>query len=155
MNETDLKCKTGEAGFTPLEMIAAVCLIALAFTLVMPRLGATRQAMKLRATAVELSSNLKITRAAALRSNSDAVLVIDTNNRKYATAGVVKPQQIPRDMALTFEAKAGEATGAAQGGFRFRPDGTASGGHIRLKSGTNAAVITIDWLTGAVTLAMR
>jgi general secretion pathway protein H len=155
MKELAARCKTGEAGFTLLEMIAAVCLIALAFTLVMPRLGATRQAMKLRATAVELSSNLKITRASALRNNSDAVLVIDTANRKYATAGVVKSQQIPRDVALTFEAKAGEATGAAKGGIRFRPDGTASGGHIKLKSGTDAAVVSVDWLTGAVTLTMR
>ncbi len=145
----------GEAGFTLLEMILAVAIIALAVSIVMPRLGLNRQSMKLRATAVELASNLKITRAAALSRNDDAIFIIDIANRKYAAAGAVKAKQIPRDMALTFEAQAAESARASEGGFRFRPDGSSSGGRIKLKSGAEAAIISVDWLTGAVTLNIR
>ena len=79
-----------DAGFSLLEMIAAICLIALAVSIVMPRLGGSRQALTLRATAVELASSLKIARAAARSSNADTVLVIDTAKRSYAAHGAVK-----------------------------------------------------------------
>jgi general secretion pathway protein H len=148
-------CSSNDCGFTLLEMIAAVCLIALAASVVMPRIGASRQAMKLRATAVELASNLKMTRTAALTSNADAVLVVDAESRKYSAAGAVKPTQIPKDIALRYVAKAVEFASPSHAGFRFRPDGTASGGEIALQSGTNVATISIDWLTGAVTLNVR
>ena len=78
-----------DAGFTLLEMIAAICMIALAVTLVMPRISASRQAMKLRSTAVQLASNIKITRAAAKTANIDTVFVINTASRTYAAAGAV------------------------------------------------------------------
>lgn len=144
-----------DAGFTLLEMIAAICMIALAVTLVMPRISASRQAMKLRSTAVQLASNIKITRAAAKTANIDTVFVINTASRTYAAAGAVKPTLIPRDIALSFKAKVAETAVASHGGFSFRPDGTASGGEIKLQSGSDTAMIAIDWLTGAVTLNVR
>ena len=149
------EARTREAGFTLLEMIAAVTLIALAVSVVMPRIGVSRQTMKLRAAAVELSSSLKITRAAALATNTDAVLVIDTARRNYAASGAVKSKTIPREIGLTFETPVAESADTSHGGFRFRPDGTASGGRISLRSGADAASISIDWLTGAVTLTQR
>ncbi len=155
MSHQTPEARTSEAGFTLLEMIAAVALIALAVSVVMPRFSASRQALKLRATAVELSSSLKTTRAAALSANTDAVLVIDTARRNYSADGAVKLKQIPRDVALTFETPVAESADASHGGFRFHPDGTASGGRIGLRSGTDAASISVDWLTGAVTLNMR
>jgi general secretion pathway protein H len=143
---------TTQAGFTLLEMIAALALIALAVGIIMPRLGLSRQAMALRETAVELASNLKLTRTASLTSNAETILIIDTGTRRYSAPGVVKSTAIPRDVGLSFTAKAADSTGAKRGGFRFRPDGTSSGGSITLRSGTNTAKVGVDWLTGAITL---
>jgi general secretion pathway protein H len=152
MMPMDPRQNTSDAGFTLLEMIAALCLFAIAVGIVMPRLGVSRQAMALRQTAVELASNLKLTRTASLTSNAETVLVIDTAARRYSSPGVVKNTAIPRDVALSFTAKASASAGPAQGGFRFSPDGTASGGVITLQSGTNKAKVTVDWLTGAIAL---
>jgi general secretion pathway protein H len=155
MTATRASCGSNDAGFTLLEMIAATCLMALAAGLIMPRIGASRQTMRLRATTVELASNLKMTRAAALASNADAVLMVDIESRKYAAPGVVKPTQISKDISLRYEAEAVEQVNPSRAGFRFRPDGTASGGRIALQSGANVATISVDWLTGAVTLNVR
>ncbi len=144
--------RTGEAGFTLLEMIATLALVALAVSLVMPRLSASRQSMRLRAVAVEMASNMKIARAEALKTNTDAVFVLDTSNRTYAAAGAVASKQIPRDIAVSFESQAAESSSPSRAGFRFRPDGTASGGSIKLQAGPSVAAISVDWLTGAVTL---
>ena len=144
--------RAGEAGFTLLEMIATLALVALAVSLVMPRLSTSRQSMRLRTLAVEMASNLKIARAEALKTNTDAVFVLDTFNRSYAAAGAVAVKQIPRDIIVSFESLAAESSGPSHAGFRFRPDGTASGGSIKLQAGPSVAVISVDWLTGAVTL---
>lgn len=155
MQPNDERRLRSNAGFTMLEMIAALALIALAVGIILPRFGASRQAMTLRSTAVELSSGLKNARAASRVTNADVVLLVDTSQRSYSAAGAVKPTKIPRDVALRFEVKAAEAEGTSRGGFRFRPDGTASGGNIVLRSGRDTATISVDWLTGAVTLNGR
>lgn len=142
-------------GFSLLELIAMMALVALAVSIVVPRFSGSRQAMTLRATALELVAGLKDARSAARASNSGSVLQIDTATRIYSAAGAVKPKTIPRSVALTFEAKSAVSMGAARAGFQFRPDGTASGGRITLRSGPDTATITVDWLTSAVQLDWR
>ena len=144
--------QTHEAGFTLLEMIAALALVALAVSIVMPRLSASRQSLRLRTVAVEVASNMKIARSEAMKTNTDTVFVVDTTNRSYSAAGAVAQKQIPRDIAISFESQAAESSGPSRAGFRFRPDGTASGGSIKLQTGASTTAISVDWLTGAVTL---
>jgi general secretion pathway protein H len=155
MMQMEPRLNATQAGFTLLEMIAALALIALAVGIIMPRLGLSRQAMGLRETAVELASNLNLTRTASLTSNVETVLIIDTTSRRYSAPGVVKATAFPRDVAFSFAAKAATSDGNKRGGFRFRPDGTSSGGAITLQSGANTASVSIDWLTGAITLHDR
>lgn len=143
-----------EAGFTLLELIAVLALLALATGLAMPRLSAARQNLKLKAAAVQLVSGLKLARAAALKSNQDQALVVDVKARRYWADGAVPPKSWPGDIAVAFEVAGAEAAGP-RGGFRFRPDGTASGGKLKLSSGTDAALINVDWLTGNIRLTWR
>jgi general secretion pathway protein H len=141
-----------EAGFSLLEIIAVMALLTLAAALVMPQLRNTRQSLRLRTVAVDIASNLKMTRDQAMKTNTDAVFVLDTAKRSYAALGVLAPKAIPKDIAVSFESQAAETDGPSRAGFRFRPDGTASGGAIKLQAGASVSAISIDWLSGAVTL---
>lgn len=141
-----------DQGFTLLEMIAVLAIVALATGLAMPRLSAMRQNLKVKSAAVQLVSGLKLTRAAAMRSNDDHALIVDTLRRRYWADGAVRAQALPRDVSLSFE---GQDSGVGAPGtlsFRFRPDGTASGGKIKLGSGRQGAIISVDWLTGNIAL---
>lgn len=146
------KRRSREAGFSLLEIMAVMALIALASALVMPQLRNSRQSLRLRTVAVEIASNLKMARAEAMKTNIDSVFILDTSKRSYAAAGTVAPKQIPRDIVVSFESQAAESDGPSRAGFRFRPDGTASGGSIKLQAGASVLAISIDWLSGAVTL---
>lgn len=141
-----------EQGFTLLEMIAVLGIVALAAGVAMPRLSAMRQNLKVKSAAVQFVSSLKLTRAAAMRSNDDHALIVDTQRRRYWADGAVRPQALPRDVAMAFEGQVGSADGSGIPSFRFRPDGTASGGRIKLGSGKQGAVISVDWLTGNIAL---
>ena len=141
-----------EQGFTLLEMIAVLAIVALAAGVAMPRLSALRQNLKVKSAAVQLVSSLKSTRAAAMRSNEDHALIVDTQRRRYWADGAVRPQALPSDLALAFEGQEAGAAGPGIESFRFRPDGTASGGRIKLGTGKQGAVIGVDWLTGNIAL---
>ncbi|MEQ1651647.1 MAG: GspH/FimT family pseudopilin [Hyphomicrobium sp.] len=147
--------KSNDSGFTLLELTVSLALIALAVTVVAPRMTASRASMTLRAAAIDISSSLKTARAQARTSNRDTVFVVDTANRRYTADGAIKPKYIVRPIALTFAANASEVSSPSRGGFRFRPDGTASGGAITLTSGRDSATISVDWLTGAIVLKWR
>lgn len=141
-----------DQGFTLLEMIAVLAFVALAAGVAMPRLSALRQNLKVKSAAVQLVYGLKLTRAAAMRSNEDHALIVDTQRRRYWADGAVRPQALPRDVALAFESQNGGSGAPGTLSFRFRPDGTASGGKIKLGSGRQGAVISVDWLTGNIAL---
>ena len=150
--DTHLDQGFADQGFTLLEMIAVLAILALAAGLAMPRLSAMRQNLKVKSAAVQLVSSLKITRAAALASNDDHALIVDTQRRRYWADGAVRTQALPRDLSVAFEGQGGGPDSAGRASFLFRPDGTASGGKINIGSGRQGAVITVDWLTGSIAL---
>ncbi len=145
--------KDGASGFSLLEMIAALALLALAVGVVVPRLGPQRQSLTLRAVALQIASGMKQARSAALAHNSDTVFMLDVAARRFSVAGIAKPHAIPRDIAVSFETAEAALSSPSNGAFRFRPDGTATTGRIDLSSGQETAHVAVDWLTGAVSIS--
>jgi general secretion pathway protein H len=136
-------------GFTLLELMIVFVITALAASLVLPRIGAGSEQAALRSAALQLAAGLRATRTEAMSGSRDAAFVIDMPARRYWADGAVRPRGLPRGIAVL----TGHAPGAPiitdRATVRFKPDGSASGGWIGLRSQTSAADITIDWLTGA------
>ncbi len=137
-----------DAGFTLLEALAVLSILAIAAAVLMPRLGASRQGLAVQVAALELVSSLKATRAAAVATSQEHRLVMDAGTRTYFAQGAVAPRPIPRAVAMTFQLRNAADAKGNWAVIRFFPDGTASGGDIVLKSGTVKAGISVDWLTG-------
>jgi general secretion pathway protein H len=136
-------------GFTLIEMLVVLLIIGMVLT-VMPSLLSSVPGARLRAASDDIALTLKALRALAIDSGTDAALVLDPASRSYATlpdgARHVFPSTVDAvDIATTAPGLAG---GVAV--FRFFPDGTASGGTIRLHAGDRVASIAVDWLTGRV-----
>jgi general secretion pathway protein H len=136
-----------QAGFTLLEMLVVLAILALVTTVAMPLLHRPSDTVRLKSTAQEFVAALRATRAAAILHNSEATLVIDVSERKFASP-VVSPRFIPKDIATTLVFAASEQSVASQAGFRFFPDGSATGGDIVLALRERQTKICIDWLTG-------
>jgi general secretion pathway protein H len=71
--------------------------------------------------------------------------------RSY-TAPRRKEVQLPKDMELRLLTAAEEQTGQSTGRVRFYPDGSSTGGRIKLVAGARAWDVEIAWLTGEVRL---
>ena len=80
------------------------------------------------------------------------MLELDLEHFTY-TAPKRKPVELPKDMELRLLTAAQELTGEKAGRIRFYPDGSSTGGRVKLVRGQRAWDIEIAWLTGEV--AMR
>ena len=146
---------TGQQGFTLLELLVVMGILAFALTLVAPSLNRARLGVAVRSAAYELAAHLRSTRAAARETNVEHVLTIDVEGRRYWAEGAVAPRQLPQSVAMDLTVPASERIGANAARVRFFPDGSSSGARVVLDDGRSSAAIRVDWLTGDVRLQAR
>ncbi len=144
-----------EHGFTLLELLVVLGILALALALVAPSLNAARLGIAVRSAGYELAAHLRSARAAARETNVERALTIDIEGRRYWAEGVVAPRQLPRGIAIDLTVPASERIAANAARIRFFPDGSASGARVVLDDGRSATAIRVDWLTGDVRLQAR
>lgn len=144
--------RASSAGFTLLELLLVLAVLALLAGLVVAYLPAGATRTEVVASAREVASGLRRARGAAIAGNTPVAFVLDVKNRSYRV-GTEALVRLPAEIALTLDTARSERANRFAGGVRFYPDGSASGGRISLRgAGERAAVavVTVDWMTGRV-----
>lgn len=140
-------CATGEAGFTLLELMVVLAVLALLAGVGMPMLR--RPAGADAATAArDVAGALARTRAEALRQGRPASFALDAGQGRFRAADG-SGGSLPAGLAVRMTGAA-DRTGGDVGAITFYPDGGASGGRIVLAGRGRDAVLEVDWLTGAI-----
>ena len=138
-----------ETGFTLIEMLVVLAILAVTATFAAPLLSGGSEGMRLDMASSELATALRVTRSAAITNNRQTMLMIDVDRRRFGS--IVVPE---RSFAPNIEAKLTFATGVrsatSDGGFRFFPDGSSTGGDVTLSLRGKQARLCVDWLTGTV-----
>ena len=139
-------------GFTLLEIVLVMAIIALATVLAAAAMTGGFKGMQLKASAKEIASNLRYTRTQAIATGQPQRFVIDPVKHVWQAPNA-HHGSIPDKLAIEFTgAREAQVKGApsSQGAIEFFPDGAATGGRIRLTAGTAAWDIDVAWLTGQV-----
>ncbi|MBR1201853.1 MULTISPECIES: GspH/FimT family pseudopilin [unclassified Bradyrhizobium] len=140
------------AGFTLIEMLVVLAILALAATFAVPMLSSGSEGVRLDVAAGELTNALRVTRSAAITSNRPTVLTIDVNRRRFKSSVVAERTfDAGIDAKLTFAAGIGSR--GSEGEFRFFPDGSSTGGDVTLSMRGKQTKLCVDWLTGTVRAA--
>lgn len=136
-------------GVSLLEMLLVVVLIGAVGVTVALAVGGGRERLQLRATAKQISSELRQARVTAIASGKEQAFRIDPRARRWQGAGT-RNGDIPAALDVGFEGAAQLQQRQDEGVILFFPDGGSSGGRIDLR--LNAAVWRIDvgWITGEV-----
>ena len=138
-----------EAGFSLLEIMIALAILALATALVGVAFARSSTGFRFDATAQELALTLREAHARALRSGRDVAVVLDVDAHTYQLHAD-RPIDIPQETAIRVVSAGQAMTSTRRPAFSFSPDGGSTGGSIVLSRPDRSATITVDWLTGAV-----
>jgi general secretion pathway protein H len=137
-------------GFTLVELLAVLVVLAIAAGVAAAHLGPRHSAEVLQASTHELASLCRAARAAAIRQASDRTVVIDMANRLVTAGKDAAPLRIAETISISSQTSATEQRSPSVAGIRFFPNGTSTGGKIRLETGRQAYEVRVNWLTGRV-----
>jgi general secretion pathway protein H len=116
-------------------------------------LSAGLPGLRLKSEARHLADELRNAHRSALRAHKEGVVTVDTAARSYAIGSSGSASVLPSGIALQFRnIPYGEANGQAAR-LRFFPDGSSTGGSIGLVQRGQQYWISVDWLTGRVSLS--
>lgn len=136
-------------GFTLLELLVVLVIMALGFSAIAISLSSGNEATELKATARDIASGLRYARGVSLMSHRETTLTVDFAENSYTVTGQDKVHSIPQDIDVTMHTGQSELVNGT-GSIRFFPDGSSSGGWIKLEHGKLGWRIDINWLTGQV-----
>src|SRR5258707_4744683 len=142
----------GTLGFTLIEMMVCLAILALVLTLLPPLLGRTRDSAALAEAARTLAAALRETRDEAITTGRAESFAIDLATGTFQ-AGPGKAQSLPSGIALSLLTTADERLGDRSGAILFFPDGSSSGGGVSLGHDGARHDVLVDWLTGRITMA--
>jgi general secretion pathway protein H len=137
-----------EGGYTFLEMLAVLGLLALVLSLSFPA-GKSTSRQGLESQASQISARLKAARVLAISRNTEVTLEVDLAKRRITISGGEQPLDLSEDIALTMLTARDEVQ-RGRGAIRFFPDGTSTGGSLSLRLGNRTAVVGVNWLTGKI-----
>ena len=144
-----------QSGFSLMEMLLVMALIAIASLLAVSAFGGGMQGIKLHAGAKDMAAQLRFARAVAISSGQPQDVVIDPQARRWEGAKG-RSGDLPDGGEIVFTGArasqfAQEGAGAnGKGLVRFFPDGAATGGRVRMLANGGGWDVDVGWLTGEV-----
>jgi general secretion pathway protein H len=136
-------------GFTLMEMIVVLAIFALVTVAAMPYAGRSKDEREFVAFTQILAAGLRQTQMEAMAKNRETVFQIDLNRRVFLTENGKRETAIPGSVGISVHTASGEVT-EQSAGFRFFPDGGATGGRIVVSHEGEKRTVAVNWLTGHV-----
>lgn len=140
------------AGFTLLELLVVLLLLALVYGLAVPMFSAGQPGTELKGATRQIAAGLRQARNEAVRQKEEAVLVLDVEKRNFMVSGDRRRYNLPASLVYTLVTAQSDLRPDGVGAIRFYPDGSSNGGRITVAFGTRKYEINVDWLTGRVTV---
>lgn len=151
-----MRARGRPAGFTLVEMLVVLVIIAAASLMAMAAFGGGLRGMQLHSSAKEIAAQLRFARAVAISTGEPQDVVIDPQGRSWRGAKG-RSGSLPGEGAVVFTGAGGAQFADAddadgKGVVRFFPDGAATGGRVRLLANGAGWDVDVRWLTGEVVM---
>ena len=149
MNDTE------QRGFTLLEMVCVLAIIALLAAVLLPYVPRHTSRSRLQAYALQTATLLKADRDAAVSRNISVTTLVDAGGRAIRSGASQATLRIPED--VRFEAVLPQTCQRRPGlsTIRFFANGTSCGGSVALSRLDASYEVRVNWLTGRVEVVSR
>ena len=139
-------------GVTLIEVLVVLSLLVVVAAMLTPMLLPS-PARTLHAAAGELVVALRETRRIAQARREPNRFVIDTEAKRYGDAIGGDWRSLPKDSTVELTTARSLTDEDGGGSIAFFPDGSSSGGRLRVGLEGYVAQIDVEWLTGRITLS--
>lgn len=142
-------CRTdGEAGFTLLELLAVLAIMALAAGAVLQLGHASAETAKVRSFLIHAEAMMREARTAAIETVTDQDVVIDVSQRRIFYEGRSTVLEVPDGVSM--QGKLARVPGAERNRYviRFFADGGSTGASLPFMFRGEVHELRINWLTG-------
>jgi len=137
-----------ERGFTLLELIIVMFLVALIFGIASVFFANSLPGGKFNAAVRDISSSLRHARALAQISGATQVVTIDMEGKRYGIVGK-DLRQLPPGVAIKVLDPFSEPVSEGNYAFHFTPSGGSDGGTIVLSGSKKTVSIVLDPVVGS------
>jgi len=144
-----------ESGFTLLEMVCVLALIAMMAAVLLPFIPHHTSRSRLQAYALQTATLLKADRNAAIRRGVDVATLVDAASRSIRSGASADVVHIPDDVG--FDALLPQTCNrrAALSTISFFASGMSCGGAIALTRLDAGYEIRVNWLTGRIEIVSQ
>ena len=136
-------------GFTLLELLVTLAVLAVAVAIVMPSIGRGTDAVRMRAEVAGFAAVLRHARERAIVSQKPQAVVVELSNQRMSVRSGGPDGEVRETRALSDRVTV-EATPPPALTVQFDARGGSSGGDFRLSNGAISWRVTVDALTGRV-----
>jgi general secretion pathway protein H len=145
-----IDARGGEAGFTLIEIVCVLAIIAMLAAVVLPALPRATSPTKLEAYAIQIATLLRADRDAAIWRHMWVATAVNAVTRSVRSGATGEVLSVPDD--VHFEALLAARCNQRVVGttIDFFASGMSCGGTIRLSSDDVGYDIRVNWLTGGV-----
>lgn len=147
--------EAGQTGFSLLEMVCAMALIAILAAVLWPMAPRQTSRARLQAYALETATLLKSDRNAAIRAGADVSTLVDAPSRAIRSGATSQTIRIPDDVRFDALLPRTCQQRAVLSTISFFADGMSCGGAITLARLDMAYEIRVNWLTGRIEIVPR
>jgi general secretion pathway protein H len=145
-----MKMKNTHYGFTLFEILVVFVIFALILTIVPPFLPNVIASSQTKTASRELAANLKKTRSLAISKQQETTLSLNIEKKTFTIDKKQKTLTIPDASTLSIITARSEQLSDTEGRIRFFPDGSSTGGQIKLVFEKKEYLIDVNWLTGNI-----
>ncbi len=137
-----------ERGFTLLEFLAALAILALAAGAVLQMSQGSLETAGVRSFLIEAEAIMRLARTAAIETRSDQEVTIDTSARRLIYVAEGRELDVPRGLSLDgVLARLGDAEDHTFR-IRFFPSGGSTGASLPFRFRGLIYELRVNWLTG-------
>ncbi len=139
-------------GFTLMELLITLVIAALITGISATAYSRLSSNAAIKATSQDLLVSLRHAKSLAIANKREVIFIIDLNKRLYGLVGDKRLRSLDSTLDIQLFSARFHSGDQAVSQIRFAPDGSSSGGEIKISNGKKIYRIVIEWLTGKVEL---